>query len=88
MSMVASVLFLIGLSQMDRGRLDAVPAPVLLICVGMGGFSLFFPWFTAIFFARHLLHSVRSLEGRLEQLEKDRKPRKVDPTWREDNDLV
>jgi hypothetical protein len=88
MSMIGAILFLIGIYETGPDHLKAVPEPLLFLCLGMGAFSLFFPWFTAFYFARHFLHTVRDLEGRLERMEKDQKPRKVETPWREGDDIV
>ncbi len=64
-AMLGSVLFLVGLVQLllsGSGGLNSVPEPVLLTVLGLLCFTLFFPWFTTLYFARHLLASVTRLE--------------------------
>lgn len=65
MALLSACLFMAGLFGPGGGTvgaLDDLPQPLVMITVGVVGFALFFPWFTALYFARHLLHSVKSLE--------------------------
>jgi hypothetical protein len=41
------------------------------MAVGIIGFAVFFPWFTAVYFARHLLHSVKRLESENAELREE-----------------
>jgi len=47
-------------------QIDAVvqsfPQPLVFMCVGVIAFSLFFPFFLGLYFARHLLISLKRLE--------------------------
>ena len=51
MSMLGSVLFLIGVFTNGAAVLDNLPESVVHLTVGMFVFCLFFPWFTALYFA-------------------------------------
>ena len=65
MGLLSGCLFLAGLLQTairSANVLDGLPGPAVMMGVGIIGFALFFPWFTAVYFARHLLHSVKRLE--------------------------
>lgn len=73
LAFVSAVLLLAGLASMDRKALKGAPDWLVLTGAGLAGFSLFFPWFTALYFARHLLSSVARLERRVDELERGRK---------------
>jgi hypothetical protein len=64
MGLLSVCIFIAGLIGTARSAdaLDRVPDSAVMMAIGMIGFALFFPWFTAIYFARHLLHSVKRLE--------------------------
>jgi hypothetical protein len=64
-ALLSGVLFLIGLFRLppgDSSVLKQIPEPVQFICIGILGFTLFFPWFMILYFARHLLVSIKRLE--------------------------
>ena len=67
-SLCAVFLFLSGLLMTRAEFLDGLPEGAMLLTVGTVGFCLFFPWFTALYFARHLLISVKQLEVELQDL--------------------
>jgi hypothetical protein len=65
MGLLSACLFiagLIGTAKRSADALDRLPDSAMMMAVGIIGFALFFPWFTAVYFARHLLHSVKRLE--------------------------
>lgn len=67
MSLLSGVLFIVGVF-FSGSFMNNLPQPVFLMAVGLFGFCLFFPWFTALYFARHLLWSVTCLESELKVL--------------------
>ena len=72
-------MFIVGLVMTRAEFLKALPEAGVAMAVGMVGFSLFFPWFTALYFARHLLSSMKKVEIELEQLknkQKDAEPQR------------
>lgn len=80
LAFVSAALFIAGLALMDRRALKGAPDWLVLLGVGLAGFSLFFPWFTALYFARHLLISVERLERRVDELGEGRKADRVSGT--------
>lgn len=70
LSVLSGCVFLGGLALLGKNELKAIPEPVLLVAIGLIGFALFFPWFTSLYFARHLLASVKRLERRVADLER------------------
>ncbi|CAN5910177.1 hypothetical protein BH11VER1_BH11VER1_10010 [soil metagenome] len=64
-------MFLVGLVMTRAEFLKTLPESGVIMAVGMFAFCLFFPWFTALYFARHLLFSVRKLEVELEELKRE-----------------
>ena len=70
MALACAFVFVIGLfgEETPGHTIDDLPDNIVMMAVGMIGFSLFFPWFTALYFARHLLHSIRQLEQRVDDL--------------------
>jgi hypothetical protein len=68
MAMCGAVLFIVGLVNIRDDFLQTLPDAVITLAVGMLVFSLFFPWFTALYFARHLLISVKQLEKEIQDL--------------------
>ena len=66
LAMLGVALFLAGLVQsrqvMDKA-VDALPQPLVFMCVGMVDFALFFPFSVALYYSRHLLVSVKRLEA-------------------------
>ncbi|MFA7235863.1 MAG: hypothetical protein WC058_03275 [Phycisphaeraceae bacterium] len=65
MAFLGGCVFIAGLVQLEfkaPAALENIPEPALLIAVGMVAFSLFFPIFMAIYFARHFLVRVKRLE--------------------------
>jgi hypothetical protein len=68
MAMCGAVMFMVGFA-MTRGEfLKELPEAGVVMAVGMIAFCLFFPWFTALYFARHLLFSIRKVETELQEL--------------------
>ncbi len=61
---------LVGMAQSEEveSQLDNVPEPIMLMVVGLICFSLFFPFFMALFFGRHFLQSVMRLEDEIAKL--------------------
>ena len=77
MALCGAVLFVAGLVATRGEFLDDLPGSGVLMATGMIAFCLFFPWFTALYFARHLLISlrkaevgIRDLKARLEDIER------------------
>ncbi len=65
-TLLAGAMAIVGIIQMNNAgkeTLKGVPEYALLLVVGMIGFSLFFPWFTALFFARHCIVAAEQLEA-------------------------
>ncbi len=76
MALLCGVLVVVGVIGVSRSGVeieDALPEEWLLLGIGIVGFALFFPWFTALYFARHLLASVELLEAEIERLSGPRK---------------
>ena len=67
-ALCGAVLFFIGLLTGGVEFLDDLPESVSFVVVGMFGFSLFFPLFMALYFARHVLLSVARVESELHEL--------------------
>ena len=65
-----AIVGLIGLGG-DLDSLSDVPDAVMLMALGLIAFSLFFPWCMALYFARHLLLSVKNIEGEIATLKTD-----------------
>ncbi len=76
MAVVSALLFVFGLigSKESASWLDEIPESAVFMVIGIAGFALFFPWFTALYFARHLLYSVKELERRLAAIEETTNP--------------
>jgi hypothetical protein len=75
MSCLGGSVFLMGLFRTGKSDWGAIPEPVLLVCLGTIAFALFFPWCISFYFARHLLHSVKELERKIDKLKhKDEVP--------------
>ena len=72
MAFTGGVLFIVGLVglRQHEALLETVPEPIMLIIVGMIVFSLFFPWFTVLYFGRHFLLSVTRIEKEIEELKR------------------
>ena len=68
LSAVLVVVGIIGISRSDVGLEAVVPDELLLLGIGIIGFALFFPWFTALYVVRHLLASIERLEARIDRL--------------------
>ena len=73
MAVAGAALFIAGLVGLATGKeaeamLKDVPEPVMLMMVGMISFSLFFPFFMALYFGRHFLRSVVHLEDEIARL--------------------
>jgi len=71
----SAFVFIVGTATMAgseeaRARLDDVPEPVMQMMIGMICFSLFFPFFMALYFGRHFLRSVMRLEEEIARLRK------------------
>lgn len=63
MALLSGCVFIAGLiASRSVNVLDGLPDSLVMMGVGIVGFALFFPWFTAVYFARHLLCSVKRLE--------------------------
>ena len=71
LAMMSGAIFLLGL-VLSHDKIDAAlesfPEPLVYVCVGLAGFSLFFPIFMALYYARHLLISVKRLEAQNAEL--------------------
>ena len=65
LALASGLVFAGGLLQTPEATLEGLPDSVVMAVVGLIGFSLFFPWFIALYFARHLLISIRTLESEL-----------------------
>ncbi len=68
MAMCGAIMFIVGLGMTQAEFLKELPEAGVVMAVGMIAFCLFFPWFTALYFARHLLFSVRRVETELQEL--------------------
>lgn len=70
-------MFIFGLVMTRADFLNDLPEAGVAMVIGMMAFCLFFPWFTALYFSRHLLYSVRKVEIELQELKdilKDTEP--------------
>ena len=65
LAMASGLVFAGGLLQTPATTFEGLPDSVVMTVIGLIGFSLFFPWFIALYFARHLLISIRKLESEL-----------------------
>lgn len=68
MAMCGAIMFIFGLVTTRAEFLSDLPDAGVVLLVGMIDFCLFFPWFTALYFARHLLISVKRLERDVQYL--------------------
>src|ERR1700733_13081514 len=62
--LLASHFHVWGFSDQELAVIDKLPVSVVYLCVGIGGFCLFFPFFLALTFLRYLLLEVARLEAR------------------------
>ncbi len=73
MTLIGAGLFIAGvvgfaIEEEALERFEELPEPVLLVALGMICFSLFFPFFMALYFGRHFLRSVMNLEDEIARL--------------------
>ena len=74
MALGGGALFLAGVFGVGSGgaageqEFENIPEPILLKAIGMVCFSLFFPFFLALYFGRHFLRSMVRLEDEVARL--------------------
>ena len=79
MAMCGAVLFFVEFAITQADFLKTLPDAGIIMAVGMFAFCLFFPWFTALYFARHLLLSVKKIEKELQHIR--HKQEKTEPEY-------
>lgn len=65
-ALLGGVILIVGFVWGGKELIESAPDPMVLIIIGAFSFSLFLPWFMTLYFARHLLISIKRLEGDLE----------------------
>lgn len=66
LALLGGVILIVGFVWGGKELIESAPDPMVLIIIGAFSFSLFLPWFMTLYFARHLLISIKRLEGDLE----------------------
>jgi hypothetical protein len=67
--LLASHFHVWGFSNEELVDIQKLRGPTVLLCAGLGGFSLFFPWFLALYFCRYFLSAIARLETKIASLE-------------------
>ena len=68
MTLCGAILVLVGVALNALDGLDHLSDATGCLVIGMVSFTLFFPWFTALYFARYFLQSVSRLEAEVASL--------------------
>ena len=71
MALLGSILAIVGILQMNaagKEALKGIPDYAVLLVCGIVDFSLFFPFYLALYFARHLLIALERVEEENRQL--------------------
>ncbi len=72
MALAGGALFLAGVFGLGGAagehEFENIPEPILQMAIGMVCFSLFFPFFLVLYFARHFLRSMIRMEDEVARL--------------------